>query len=174
MRHEPFYKRGLMKEQTMRFRSAWLVVTFCLLLVLIPRMTLAAESARPVSTIDSAGIEKLIKDKGPTIIVGMAAWCFPCRQELPTLIKLYDKFRKEGLNVVGISVDISGPEAIQPVVDEERVNFPVYWGGEQAVKDLKITRLPMLLFAKDGAIVDTFVGRQPEEVLDQRIRDFLK
>jgi thiol-disulfide isomerase/thioredoxin len=163
-----------MKEQTIRSCNAWLMVAFSLVLVLIPRMTLAAESARPVGTIDSAGIEKLIKDKGPTIIVGMAAWCFPCRQELPTLIKLYDKFRKEGLNVVGISVDISGPEAIQPVVDEERVNFPVYWGGEQAIKDLKITRLPMLLFAKEGAIVDTFVGRQPEEVLDQRIRDFLK
>src|SRR6267142_3362502 len=34
-----------------------------------------------------------------------ATWCAPCREEIPLLITLYDKYRDQGLDVVGIGVD---------------------------------------------------------------------
>jgi thiol-disulfide isomerase/thioredoxin len=34
-----------------------------------------------------------------------ATWCEPCREEIPLLITLYDKYRDQGVDVVGIGVD---------------------------------------------------------------------
>ena len=158
----------------MKSRTGWLVVGLFTLLLFVPSKAFLAEPAVTVGTVDTAGIEKLIKEGGGTIIVGMASWCFPCRQELPTLVKLYNKYKGQGLKVVGISVDISGPSAIQPIVNEEHVNFPVYWGGEQAIKALEMTRLPMLLLIKNGAVVERVIGKEPEAVLDKRIQALLK
>ena len=158
----------------MKRRTAWLVIGLFTLLLVTPSKAFLAEPAVTVGTVDSAGIEKLIKESGGTIIVGMASWCFPCRQELPTLVKLYNKYKDQGLKVVGISVDISGPSAIQPIVNEEHVNFPVYWGGEPAIKTLEINRLPMLLLVKNGAIVERVIGKEDETVLDGKIQDLLK
>jgi len=36
-----------------------------------------------------------------------AAWCPPCRAELPGLVKLYEKYNKSGLEVLGVSFDKS-------------------------------------------------------------------
>jgi thiol-disulfide isomerase/thioredoxin len=158
----------------MKFRGVWLILGFLAMMLIVPANTVVAESINKVAKIDSDGIRKLVEESNRTIIVGMAAWCFPCRQELPILLKLYNKYKDKGLSVIGVSVDINGPEAIQPTVDEEKVNFPVYWGGEPAIKALKMVRLPLLLFLKDGKIVDEVVGKQKEEVLDEKIRVLLK
>lgn len=34
-----------------------------------------------------------------------AAWCGPCRQENPTLVKTYAEFRKKGFEILGVSLD---------------------------------------------------------------------
>lgn len=158
----------------MKSRGAWLILCFFVMMLVVPANTVVAESINKVTKIDSAGIKKLVEESSRTIIVGMAAWCFPCRQELPILLKLYNKYKDKGLSVIGVSVDVNGPEAIQPTVDEEKVNFPVYWGGDAAIKELKMVRLPLLLFLKDGKLVDEVVGKQKEEVLDEKIRLLLK
>ncbi len=153
-------------------------------LVCLPMVTLlvvmfffshnSVAASKEVGTIDSAGIERLIKaNEGAMVIVAMAAWCLPCRQELPTLVKLYDKYRKTGLKMVGISLDLEGSSAIQPVLDEARVNFPVYWAGEQAVYDLKITAIPLMFLVSNGKIVERIMGLQSEKFLDQKISGLL-
>jgi thiol-disulfide isomerase/thioredoxin len=163
-----------MKGDEMKLRGVWVVLGICMMTLVVSVNSVGAGSSMKVGTLDSAGIKDLIKEADKTIIVGMAAWCFPCRQELPTLIKLYTKYKDKGLKVIGISVDVNGPEAIQPTVDQERVPFPVYWGGELAIKELKMVRLPLLLFFKSGKVTEELVGIQEEEVLEERIQALLK
>jgi len=116
----------------------------------------------------------LIKAKdGPTVIVAMAAWCLPCREELPILVKLYNKYRRQGLKMVGISLDLGGPSAILPILEKAHANFPVFWAGEEAVRDLNIRAIPLLLLVKDGVIVEKVVGKRSEAFLDKKINDLL-
>jgi len=134
---------------------------------------LAAESLLKVDTLDDVGIRKLIASSDRLVLVAMAAWCVPCREELPVLNEMYDKYKKRGLTVVGISLDMEGPSAIEPIIRKAKVRFPVFWGGEKPITDYNIYAIPMILFARDGKIIDRVVGKQSRKNLEEKIRGFL-
>jgi thiol-disulfide isomerase/thioredoxin len=140
-----------------------------------PSNSTVAGSSVVAGTIDSAGIDKMIKaNEGATVIAAMAAWCLPCRVELPSLVKLYNKYRTKGLQMVGITLDLDGPTAIQPLLDKAHVTFPVYWAGEEAVRDFKISAIPMLWLLRDGEIVEKIAGLRTEKYLEDKITNLLK
>ena len=59
-----------------------------------------------------------VKKNKITVIDFWASWCGPCRQEMPFMIKMYDKYQSQGLGIVGISLDenidawVKGTEAL--------------------------------------------------------------
>ena len=43
-----------------------------------------------------------------TLVDFWASWCKPCREENPNIVRVYDKYHDEGLNIVGVSLDRPG------------------------------------------------------------------
>lgn len=43
-----------------------------------------------------------------TIIDFWASWCGPCRKENPNVVKLYNKYHRKGLEIIGVSLDKKG------------------------------------------------------------------
>ena len=116
-----------------------------------------------IAPIEEAKLDELLGAKDNQLVVTfVAAWCGPCIDELPILNKLYQKYSKKGLKLIGISIDIEGPRAMQPIVDKLKIDFPIYWYGEKAVKKFKLFAIPMLFFIKQGEVVEKLYGRHPE------------
>lgn len=127
-----------------------------------------------VIPIDVAGIEELIKIRNcPLMLVAMASWCGPCREELPILQKMHEKYKDRGLRIVGISLDIGGPSAMQPLVDELGLDFPIYWGGEEVTVQYRISAIPLTYIIKNGKVVERIVGGRGEQFIEDKIVSLL-
>ena len=138
----------------------------------LPAKHAAAGSVTKI--VESALDAKIGDHKNRLALVFMAAWCAPCIDELPTLNKLHQKFNNQGLEIIGISIDLDGPDAMQPVVSALKIDFPVYWYGEKAVEKFALFAIPMLLLVKEGEIVERIHGRRSDSYLDEKFRNLLK
>ena len=83
----------------------------------------------------SLNIEKWVKgqpvtgfEKGKVYVVEFwATWCPPCRDSIPHLTKLQDKYADQGLTIIGVSSERGGLEKIEPFVTEwgEKMDYVV-------------------------------------------------
>lgn len=145
-----------------------------LLVIALLMSNFDANAGVTVEKISEAALDELIQSgNNKMVITFMAAWCGPCIDELPSLNRLYNKYNGRGLKFVGISIDIEGPRAMQPIIDKLNVGFPVYWYGESAVKKFSIFAIPMVYLVKNGQIIKKLPGRRSERDLEKKIRKFL-
>jgi thiol-disulfide isomerase/thioredoxin len=150
------------------------IITVVLSLILFASIHPAAGAGITVEPISESALDKLISaGNNKMMVTFMAAWCGPCIEELPVLNKLYQKYKTQGLKLIGISVDLEGPQAMQPVVDKLKVQFPVYWYGGAAVQKFSLFAIPMIFWVKNGRIVEELPGRRSKKELDKKIEKFL-
>ncbi|NTW08959.1 MAG: redoxin domain-containing protein [Anaerolineaceae bacterium] len=63
---------------------------------------------------------------GKVVLVNLwATWCPPCREEMPTLQKFYEKFRDQGFVLIAINQEET-LEVVLPFVMEFGLTFPVW------------------------------------------------
>src|SRR5271155_148455 len=91
-------------------RSAPVSTAVLLFLALIMPGRAIAESAPGWTLTDVNGKAVRLQDfAGKVVVVDFwATWCPPCRAEIPHLISLQDKYKEQGLVIVGISLDQGG------------------------------------------------------------------
>jgi thiol-disulfide isomerase/thioredoxin len=84
-----------------------------------------------------------------------ATWCGPCRYEIPELQAIHDKYAARKFEVIGVSVDESGPESVKQFVDEQKMRYPVVLDAEGKLASmLQTSVLPTtVLLDRSGKIV---------------------
>ena len=84
-----------------------------------------------------------------------ATWCGPCREEIPVLQSLHDKFQSKGFDVVGVSVDEGDIESVKQFVTEQKVTYPIVLDPQGKIANLlQISVLPSsVLLDRHGTIV---------------------
>lgn len=64
--------------------------------------------------------------KGKVVLLNFwATWCPPCRLEMPTIEKAYQKYKTKGFEVLAVSVDAGPKSAIQHFLQELDLSFQV-------------------------------------------------
>ena len=77
-----------------------------------------------LASLDGAGFDLAALRGQPVLLNFWATWCPPCVAETPSLVKLDETLRPEGLVVVGLSVD-KDRDAVRNFVQRFGIRFPI-------------------------------------------------
>jgi thiol-disulfide isomerase/thioredoxin len=82
-----------------------------------------------------------------------ATWCGPCKQEMPELNRLYDRYRAAGFVLLGVNVD-TDPAQAQAVATRLGLHFPVLLDADKTVSRLyELDSMPStVLIDRDGRV----------------------
>ena len=97
----------------------------------------------------------------PVLLNFWATWCTPCRVEMPWLVELDEKYRTQGLQMVGISMDDPGiTQDIIAFAKDRGVKYRVLLGGSSTADAYGGVRfMPQSFFIDpDGKILKTTTG----------------
>jgi thiol-disulfide isomerase/thioredoxin len=103
--------------------------------------------------------------KGKYLLVDFwASWCGPCRQAIPKIIKLYEKYNSKGFEVFSISIDKDEKAWRKALLDEEMPWKQVLSPDMNATMKLfNFSGIPTLYFLdKEGKIVVSTAGFSPD------------
>ncbi len=94
-----------------------------------PDFTLNDVNGNPVSLYSKLGSKLLLIDF-------WAAWCSPCRQENPNVVKLYNEYHKKGFDIFGVSLDQSKDDWVKAIEADKltwtHVSDLQYWNSAAA------------------------------------------
>ncbi len=128
-------------------------------------------------TLDGRNL-RLHEQRGRVVLVNFwATWCGPCRQEMPLLNQLFQKYRGSGFTLLGVNVD-EDPRKAQAVASQLGLAFPVLLDADKAVSQrFELASMPStVLIDRDGRVRYLHKGYQAgyEALYEKQIRELLK
>jgi peroxiredoxin len=111
--------------------------------------------------------------KGKVVLLNFwATWCRPCRDELPMLAKLHEKYKDRGLAVLGVADDT--PSAVDGFLKADPLPYPTVYGDKAMVQSYGVEAYPTsILIDKNGQIVFDIDGYDPELNFDALVEKYL-
>ena len=157
------------------FPRLFFMVVVCISLTGCQGENGAASGSVEVKKLEVSALTHQMQTAGdPLVVVMMASWCRPCREEIPVLNKLYEKYKEKGVRFMGVGIDEGTSRDFAKMVNKYKARFPVYWVGEKAVSQLKVFGVPMFFFIKDGKIMEQFPGKQTRGFLERKIQTLMQ
>ncbi len=120
--------------------------------------------------------------RGQVVVINFwATWCGPCRYEIPDLTRIYNKYKDEGVIVLGISLDDMHPDEIGRFSKNYKISYPILHGPRSVLSKLTaayggITSIPTTFIVdRDGYIAqdNILVGARSETAFKAKINPLL-
>jgi peroxiredoxin len=142
----------------------------------------AASSSGPAAnfTLKSAGGEniRLSEYRGQVVLLNFwASWCGPCRQEMPELDTLHQKYADLGFTVFGVNVEQDRKMA-DKILRDIPVSFPILFDDQNTVSELyDVDAMPVtVLVDRNGEIRFMHRGYKPgyEVEYEAQVRELVR
>jgi peroxiredoxin len=109
--------------------------------------------------------------RGNVVVLNVwTTWCPPCRDEMPSMERLYTQLRGKGFQLLAVSQDEEGKRAVEPFVKELKLSFPVLVDPERQVGErYGVWGYPeTFVIDRNGYVVERVIGPRewdaPEQV----------
>ncbi len=129
----------------------------------------SAGNAVSLATLDNKLWETVLASANGHVVVvdTWATWCVPCREEFPHLVDLNEKYSKDGVVCISVSVDSPTEHAAAAeFLREQNANFPNYRFEDDSVDWLdkwNIKGIPVVLvFDSQGKLAKKFDMDDPD------------
>ena len=106
---------------------------------------------------------RLSEHRGEVVMLNFwATWCGPCRQEMPLLEGIYERYREAGFTVIGVNLDGESDRA-RRMAEDLGVSFPLLFDEDKSVSKLYgIRAMPVtFLIDRDGMVRHVHQGYRP-------------
>ena len=119
-----------------------------------PDFTLADLRGEPVRLSDLRGRVVLLNF--------WATWCMPCRDEMPSMQRLWQTYRDRGLTVLAVSTDTGGKKRVANFARRLELSFPILLDSDGQVSDrYQVSGVPAsFLIDRQGRIVAHVLGSE--------------
>ncbi len=119
---------------------------------------------------------KLSDYRGKAVLLNFwATWCGPCKIEMPWIVDLQNKYRGQGLEVIGVSMDDGGRDNVQKFAQQMGLNYTVLIGKEAVGEAYGgVEGLPTTFYIdRNGVIVDSNAGLISKSEIEDNIKKAL-
>ncbi len=111
--------------------------------------------------------------RGKYVLVDFwASWCGPCKAEIPNLIKVYNQYKGDKFEVLGVAT-WDEPKATLRSIEQMKIPYPQILNAQRAGSDAYgITGIPqIILFGPDGTILKRDLrGEQIEATIKELLK----
>ena len=137
------------------------------------------EKAPPIKLVTTSGQPVTLANyQGYVLIMDFfATWCVPCKESIPHLNNLNRKYGKQGLQILGVSVDEGNDREVKDFIADRRISYPVAVSGEEMQTDYGLRSIPTIyLINKKGIVAEKFQGYsdQTARAMEESIKRLLQ
>jgi peroxiredoxin len=95
-----------------------------------------------------------------TLVNIWATWCLPCREEMPSMQKLYDSLETRGFRIAAVSIDEGSPEDVIAFARQLKLTFDILHDRSGRIERLyQTTGVPeSFLLDRRGILVKRVIG----------------
>ncbi|HKQ31003.1 MAG TPA: TlpA disulfide reductase family protein [Burkholderiales bacterium] len=126
----------------------------------------------------AGGNLRLSEYRGQVVMVNFwATWCGPCRQELPLLNKMYERYRQAGFTVLAVNIEEDTGLA-KKMAQTLGLSFPILFDNEKRVSKLyDPPAMPTtVLIDRNGRVRYQHLGYKPgyDAIYEKEIKELLR